>query len=359
MASTRPSGSKADSGGGASADLLASGAEPTPTTNSTSKREDEPPSAETQRSPKPPKRYLTLSPPLSTQEIPQHEELGLSSGNDSGGNPKLEDFVKHMLDEVKAQTWDISSFKKTGTHSFGSKSKAAGIEVGQYVQDVGGETWFARLSKHSDDDSALKSWRVFDKVVRKEHSKHEGEYTPNIYDVNTILSWTGPELEGLGVKDVQVEVTNMYHGIPAPLNDRVFSVLVVSGVRTDLSSSDEAKEESFVVQLPVDITSLPSSITSRCHHQSKNGNLTYNPPSEAITEANKAKVGKKLVQGVYASVEKLTKIGEETLWFMATTSDAKGVLPGWVQKKAVPGEVVKDVEYVYGYIEKHKGELKG
>ena len=30
-------------------------------------------------------------------------------------------------------------------------------------------------------------------------------------------------------------------------------------------------------------------------------------------------------------------------WIMATASDAKGVLPMWVQNRAVPGQIAKDV----------------
>ncbi|KAF2658269.1 hypothetical protein K491DRAFT_624954 [Lophiostoma macrostomum CBS 122681] len=128
----------------------------------------------------------------------------------------------------------------------------------------------------------------------------------------------------------------MYHGIPAPLNDRVFSVLLVSGVLA--KTAEGGREESLVLQIPVDLASFPE---------------------DAITSQNEAKVGKSLVQGEYASVEKVVRVGEESQWVMATASNAKGVLPMWVQKKAVPGEIVKDVEYVYGFIEKHRSELVG
>jgi hypothetical protein len=115
-------------------------------------------------------------------------------------------------------------------------------------------------------------------------------------------------------------------------------------------------DESLVVQLPVDLNSFPEVVKQKCHHR-VGETQSYHPPSEAVTSHNKAKVGKSLVQGEYASVEKVTRRGEQNHWVMGTTSNAKGVLPMWVQKKAVPGEIVKDVEYVYEYIEKHRGEL--
>ena len=69
-------------------------------------------------------------------------------------------------------------------------------------------------------------------------------------------------------------------------------------------------------------------------------------------------MGKKLVYGQYASVEKVSREKKSSQdkavnhWVMALLSDAKGVLPGFVQKKAIPGEIVKDVEYVYGFVGK-------
>lgn len=69
-----------------------------------------------------------------------------------------------------------------------------------------------------------------------------------------------------------------------------------------------------------------------------------------------------MVQGVYASVERLAQVdngagGAKSRWSMATASDAKGVLPQWVQKKAVPDAIAKDVKFVTDYLrEKYGGE---
>ncbi|POR36430.1 Uncharacterized protein TPAR_03377, partial [Tolypocladium paradoxum] len=35
---------------------------------------------------------------------------------------------------------------------------------------------------------------------------------------------------------------------------------------------------------------------------------------------------------------------------MGTASDARGVLPAWVQRMAVPGQIAKDVDMFLGWI---------
>ncbi len=53
-----------------------------------------------------------------------------------------------------------------------------------------------------------------------------------------------------------------------------------------------------------------------------------------------------VVVAAYASVERVRKLpgwDGEIEWLMATASDARGVLPMWVQTLAVPGQIAKDV----------------
>jgi hypothetical protein len=40
---------------------------------------------------------------------------------------------------------------------------------------------------------------------------------------------------------------------------------------------------------------------------------------------------------------------DENIWTMSTVSDAKGALPGFVQKQAIPGAIAKDVKFVTKY----------
>jgi hypothetical protein len=44
---------------------------------------------------------------------------------------------------------------------------------------------------------------------------------------------------------------------------------------------------------------------------------------------------------------------------MATASDAKGVLPRWVQAKAVPGQIARDVQLFIRWIAKEREQQGG
>lgn len=166
----------------------------------------------------------------------------------------------------------------------------------------------------------------------------------------------------------------MYHHIPFPLHNRVFTVLVISGRRLSDPTLDSAAESEFsVVQMPVDLTSFPKHIQARCRHMwTQDGKCSYKPPtpsrSEEVSTAKKeVQPGKELIVGRYVSLERVSRQPssngddprsykglKEIFWSMATCSDVAGVVPRWIQDKMVPGEIVKDVEFVGRYLEKRR-----
>lgn len=56
----------------------------------------------------------------------------------------------------------------------------------------------------------------------------------------------------------------------------------------------------------------------------------------------------------YASIELCRLVADQGVemveWTMATTSDAKGWLPMWVQKLGIPGAISKDVAYFMNWV---------
>lgn len=63
------------------------------------------------------------------------------------------------------------------------------------------------------------------------------------------------------------------------------------------------------------------------------------------------------VRGAYVAVERVRKLDTgEIEWVMATASDAKGSLPMWLQTKAVPGQIAKDVGLFLGWCAKSRVE---
>jgi len=113
----------------------------------------------------------------------------------------------------------------------------------------------------------------------------------------------------------------MCHAIPAPLRPRCFPVLVCTA---------SASPTSFLaVSIPVDLRALPASFYSNGRN---------------ATEGVDPQQKKKPVIGMYTAVERAEMDDKgEIEWAMATASDARGVLPMFLQKMSIPGQIAKDV----------------
>jgi len=61
-----------------------------------------------------------------------------------------------------------------------------------------GEAWFARRSTHTNKrERGTADWREFNERLRRNHSQHEMEYTPGVFDAHKVLDWDA-EIQGLG-----------------------------------------------------------------------------------------------------------------------------------------------------------------
>ncbi|EXJ79116.1 hypothetical protein A1O3_08617 [Capronia epimyces CBS 606.96] len=219
------------------------------------------------------------------------------------------------------------------------------------------EYWIARRSVHRDISSkdatqpGHASWDEFVYGLRDNHSKHEADFTPTLYDAHRVADWTDmlhqaqvqETLMAKGYTACSLGVFEMCHAIPPPLSPRCFAVVVATA---------NLDEDSFIaVTVPVDLTST-----------SGNGPLSTALYSTGrnVHEGATPQQRKRVVAGVYAAVETVRRrrrrdkaereTEAEIEWVMATTSDAKGSLPLWVQKLSVPGAVAKDVGYFLKWI---------
>ncbi|KAI9800607.1 MAG: hypothetical protein M1833_003265 [Piccolia ochrophora] len=185
------------------------------------------------------------------------------------------------------------------------------------------ETWFARVSEHTDViEQDTVNYNEFLDGLKVEHALHEQEYTPELVDAHQVLAWDIAPAMTAGESGVlTMSIHEMTHKLPFPLSPRTFPVLIITAIMP--------RSAFIVVQIPLaDVSSLPM---SRAH-------ITSAPPT---------------VPGIYASIERcqswhrLASIdvhdGRTVEWLMATASDAKGVLPGWLQASAIPGAISKDV----------------
>ncbi|KAM0332252.1 hypothetical protein ACHAQA_002528 [Verticillium albo-atrum] len=218
-----------------------------------------------------------------------------------------------------------------GTKRF--KGSAAGVETSSRVVD-GGDTWACRRSVHADAATrGTASWGEFVGSFLERHRESERAFTPGVVDSREGGRWAGAR--GVEV-DVGGEawtcevliVQEMRHAMPGGLlRDRVFGTVMVGAVA-------RGRDEFVVVSVPV-----------RDLERSAMGALVKE---------------KGVVVGAYVSVERIRKTETgEIEWIMATASDAKGVLPLWVQTKAVVGVVAKDVELFLSWIaeRRDKGEV--
>lgn len=146
--------------------------------------------------PLPGRRLLKLL-PLNVNQVPLHPELHAKQAQRHP--PALSAFVTQCLNEANEE--DFQNFQKTGeareTVDVAGKKHPLSIEKLKKRDDVEG-TWFARRSLHDQV-----SYEELDGVLRKDHEKNEMEYTPAIYEANTVLEWQVEE-QIEGVKDVEL-----------------------------------------------------------------------------------------------------------------------------------------------------------
>ncbi|KEF51041.1 uncharacterized protein A1O9_12891 [Exophiala aquamarina CBS 119918] len=299
--------------------------------------------------------------PLQVGDLPAHPILPLSEGP----RPEVAVFLRSLLDDGCAFL-SPSSFSRNFSH-VSTKSvadSAAPIEVltysipsseiakiswseGQAVarskpRAAGVENWIARKSLHQDISgrSAEKpghaSWREFVFGLRDEHSVHESNFTPSLYDARHILDWND-EIKALSTrgeigtyKEPTMAIYEMCHILPGPLSPRCFPVIVATA---------SVDDNCFVaVTIPVN---LGSGVDE-----------AYYTANQNVKDSATSQERKQVVVGVYAAVELVSRNPKksEIEWIMATASDAKGNLPSWIQKFGVPGQIVKDVGYFLKWI---------
>lgn len=246
-----------------------------------------------------------------------------------------------LLESTKASSPDNNLWKSKGIKHLAAST--APIHLTERVLPGTHETWACRRSVHADvaDTRGTASWAEFARCLRDEHAATEDAFTPTVLAHREARAWPaagevapmvvaaaagdGPRRWG-GFVLVLVE---MKHRIPPPLQPRVFAVLQL--VARAMAGEGEAREvdDFVVVSVPV-------------------GDFAEQEGLGVLSRE------KGVVVGAYAAVERVRRIGDEGKeieWVMATASDARGVLPMFVQTKAIPGQIAKDVDLFLGWIE--------
>lgn len=254
--------------------------------------------------------------------------------------PRAADFTDPAVPAPPASN---TLWKPKGTKSH--PDSTAKIELSERI--VGDhETWACRRSVHEDAASrGTASWAEFADCIRDRHAETEDAFTPTVLAHREAISWGGAagvapiEAGGVTWGRFGLALVEMKHKIPPPLKPRVFPVLqlVASAVP---GASGKPEEDEFVV---VSVT-VSDFATGQLKDQAG------------------LSVEKGVVVGAYVSVERVRRLpgqGEDKgkiEWIMATASDAKGILPMFLQTKAVPGQIAKDVGMFLGWVDKERAK---
>ena len=162
--------------------------------------------------------------PLQVSELPHHPSFGSQAlqSNSVGTRPKLETFIKAVLDEALLF---VRQVKPGPFHRSGKKSSPpAETKVELLKHEIPGpeldrlpsfssktgpvfrklpprspsEAWFARRSLHANvSKKGTARFQTFDYGLRVDHSEHEREYTPDVFDSYKVLDWEYTDANGL------------------------------------------------------------------------------------------------------------------------------------------------------------------
>ncbi|KUI60004.1 hypothetical protein VP1G_07236 [Cytospora mali] len=227
------------------------------------------------------------------------------------------------------------------------------------------ETWACRRSVHADSSTkGSASWAEFVECIRDRHAETEDAFTPSVVAHRTAVTWvdegTAAAAAADGLEPVEaggvlwgrfgLSLVEMKHKIPPPLKPRVFPVLQLIATAVPPRGGDSGggggggtatgrrRDEFVVVSVTV-------------------GDFAEGGLKDMAGLSAEKKKG--VVIGAYAAVERVRRLpGGEIEWVMATASDAKGVLPMWVQTRAIPGQIAKDVGLFLGWIAKEREREK-
>lgn len=206
------------------------------------------------------------------------------------------------------------------------------------------EVWACRISLHRDAAApGTASWAEFRHAMKEAHAESEEAFTPTVVAARRAMTWDcAPDVPPIQCGGGQTWgkftlcVEEMRHAVGRPvLKDRVFPVLQMTA--SVLGEGGEETDEFVVASVTVaDFAAAPEAEHAAARQH-----------GDAVVAS-------------YASVERIRRVagGGDIEWIMATASDARGVLPMWVQTRAVPGQIAKDVGLFLAWVKERREKGK-
>ncbi|KAL1882740.1 hypothetical protein VTK73DRAFT_1260 [Phialemonium thermophilum] len=236
------------------------------------------------------------------------------------------------------------------------------------------ETWVCRRSVHRDlQRKGTASWTEFRAAMKDQHAETEKDMTPTVIGARVALSWDCGIVEAVEGGETWGQFTlcveEMRHRIGRPvLKDRIFPVLQMTCSSMDGNRTINGGRRTLVAG---------GMMGMQADEDNEGGGHDYSSDAAAVSRTEKPEFlivnitvadfvssapqaqlsrEKDVVVGAYVSVERIRKLPDsgDIEWVMATASDARGVLPLWLQSMAVPGQIAKDVPLFLSWIERQR-----
>ena len=155
--------------------------------------------------------HLIRLAPLNLDELPPHPALTAQPSTSS--RPGLQLFIEEILDQATSFVDDVlpRTFSPRGEKRSSPASAKVTVlrreidqqQLSQIPWATGqnrrkapppaagrGEAWFVRRSGHADQSrTGTASFAEFEHGLLVDHSEHEREYTPDVYDARLVVDW--------------------------------------------------------------------------------------------------------------------------------------------------------------------------
>jgi hypothetical protein len=134
---------------------------------------------------------------LSPSQLPAHPDLAALQVAASA-LPDLDTFITSILTEASTfmtdylpQNFSIKDRSKTSPPAKATVQLLAHEIPAQMLgPNANDEAWFARTSLHENKkETGTANWDEFEAGLLDDHSLHESQYTPDVFDAYKVLSW--------------------------------------------------------------------------------------------------------------------------------------------------------------------------
>lgn len=330
--------------------------------------------------------------PLS--QLPPHPALSQSGAS---SRPTVQKFVETLVQESTGFISAVLPDDKRNDQQKGWKSIGKKKEADMYETDIGSEYWCCRRSTHKNRASGDSfSWSEIYGCVLERHFESEQEWAPTFKSFARLMDWTDAgALTIPNLSKIELGIFALRHDVSSILKDRLFPLVLLKAqtapdnfliVSLALSVDDYKRvtgmsaaekvvvgrynsvervrllpsltpAESAAISSPAAAASTDEDSAIRPTHSRVRLPSSVDPTSSGKIDDDEERPPPPAIQ----RQRTLDSDEREIEMMMAVNSDAGGNIPGFAQKKALPGAVAVDVGAIKGWLanERFKDRISG